>query len=157
MSAVFSIQDGRPVQRPSNSAKGAPSGRWMRILGGVLSGIAALFLTFDATIKVIALEPAVEGTAQLGYPPSVLVPLGVALLVGVALHLVPRTSMLGAIYLTGYLGGAVATHVRIENPLFSHTLFPVYVAAIVWLGLWLRDPRVRALLPLRARPEETKR
>lgn len=130
----------------------APS-KAMRWTGRVLSSLAALFLTFDGAFKLIQPEAVVQGAADLGYPPSTVIPMGVLLLVGVALYVVPRTSILGAIHLTGYLGGAVATHVRVENPLFSHTLFPIYVAAFVWVGLWLRDARLRALVPLRAAPE----
>ncbi len=117
--------------------------RWV---GRVLSGLAALFLTFDAVVKLLELPPAVKGTIELGYPPSVLFGLGVVLAACVVVYLVPRTAVLGAVLLTGYLGGAVATHVRVGNPLFSHTLFPIYVAALIWGGLWLRDARVRAAL-----------
>lgn len=118
--------------------------------GRVLSGLAILFLTFDAAMKVLKLAPAVEGTTQLGYPASVIVPLGVIQVVCLIVYLIPRTSVLGAVLWTGYLGGAIATHVRLSNPLFSHTLFPIYVAAFLWAGLWLRDPRVRAVLPFRS-------
>jgi hypothetical protein len=118
--------------------------------GRVLSGLAILFLTFDATMKVLKLAPAVEGTTQLGYPASVIVPLGVIQVVCLIVYLIPRTSVLGAVLWTGYLGGAIATHVRLSNPLVSHTLFPIYVAAFLWAGLWLRDPRVRAVLPFRS-------
>jgi DoxX-like family len=114
--------------------------------GRILSGIAALFLFMDGTVKVLRLAPAVEGSGQLGYPAEMVFPIGVLVLVGLALYLLPRTSVLGAIYLTGFLGGAVATHVRVGNPLFSHTLFPTYVAALLWGGLVLRDVRLRAFL-----------
>jgi hypothetical protein len=114
--------------------------------GRVLSGIAVLFLAMDAGMKLLQLPAAVEGTTQLGYPASVIVPIGIIQVVCLLLYLVPRTSVLGAILWTGYLGGAVATHVRIGNPLFAYILFPIYVAALLWGGLWLRDRRVRALL-----------
>jgi DoxX-like family len=117
--------------------------------GRILSGLAVLFLLFDATIKVLELPVAVEGTTQLGYPATVLFGLGIVQLACLVVYLVPRTSVLGAVLWTGYLGGAVATHVRIGHPLFSHTLFPIYVAALLWGGLWLRDARLRALLPVR--------
>lgn len=117
--------------------------------GRVMSGLPVLFLLFDATIKVLRVSAAVEGTTQLGYPGRVIVPLGVLQLICLAIYLIPRTSVLGAILWTGYLGGAVATHVRLGNPLFTHVLFPIYVAALLWGGLWLRDDRVRALLPVR--------
>jgi hypothetical protein len=114
--------------------------------GRVLSGLAVAFLLVDAIGKLLQVGPVVEGTVKLGYRADVVFPLGVALLVGVALYAVPRTSVLGAIYLTAFLGGAVATHVRVGSPLVTHVLFGVYVAAFVWGGLVLRDPRVLALL-----------
>jgi hypothetical protein len=99
---------------------------------------------------VLRLLPAVEATTQLGYPQSVIVPLGLVQLACLIVYLIPRTSVLGAVLWTGYLGGAVATHVRVGSPLFSHTLFPIYIAVLLWGRLWLRDRRVRALLPMRA-------
>jgi hypothetical protein len=116
--------------------------------GRILSGIAVLFLLFDAIGKLMKPAAVVEGTTQLGWPVSVIVPLGIIQVICLIAYLVPRTSVLGAILWTGYLGGAVATHVRIGNPLFSHILFPIYVALLLWGGLWLRDRRVRALLPI---------
>ena len=110
--------------------------------GRILSGIAVLFLTVDGMMKVLRLAPALQGTIELGYPESAVVPIGVLVLIGVVLYAIPRTSVLGAIWLTGFLGGAVATHVRVGNPLFTHTIFPTYVAAVVWGGLALRKPRV---------------
>ena len=117
-------------------------------LGRTLSALAILFLTLDAVVKLLRIPAAVEGSAQLGWPPNVIFPLGLVLVACVAVYLIPRTRVLGAILLTGYLGGAVATHVRVGNPLLSHTLFPVYVALFIWGGLWLRDRRLRAALPL---------
>jgi hypothetical protein len=116
--------------------------------GRVLSTLAVLFLLFDAIGKLLRPEPVVTGTVQLGWPASMIVPLGIIQLVCLAFYLIPRTSVLGAILWTGYLGGAVATHVRIGHPLFSHILFPTYIAALLWLGLWLRDRRLRTLLPI---------
>jgi hypothetical protein len=116
--------------------------------GRILSGIAVLFLLFDALGKVMRPEPVVKGTAELGWPVDVILTLGVIQLVCLVVYLIPRTAFLGAILWTGYLGGAIATHVRVDNPLFSHILFPVYVAALLWGGLWLRDRRLRALLPI---------
>jgi DoxX-like family len=115
----------------------------------VLTTLAALFLIFDTTIKLLRLGPAVEGTVALGYPEHTVVVIGAIELVCLVLYLVPRTAVLGAVVMTGYLGGAVATHVRVGSPLASHTLFPIYVAALLWGGLYLREPRLRALLPLR--------
>src|SRR6187402_3642373 len=114
--------------------------------GRVLFGIAVLFLAFDALIKVMALPMAVEGTLQLGYPAGTLVPIGYTALVCLVLFVIPRTAPLGAILWTAYLGGAVASQVRMGAPLFGFTLFPVYVAAIIWTSLYLRDPRVRQLI-----------
>ena len=128
----------------------APSGlsRGAVYAGRVLSGIAVVFLLFDATLKVLKVQAAVEGTVQLGYPESVILPIGLIQIICLIVYLVPRTSVLGALLWTGYLGGAVATHVRVGSPLYSHTLFPIYVAALLWGGLWLCDARVRALLPV---------
>jgi hypothetical protein len=114
--------------------------------GRILSGFAVLFLTFDAVVKLLKAAPAVEATTQLGYPESVIVAIGLIEVVLLILYLIPRTSVLGAVLWTGYLGGAVASQLRVGNPLFSHTLFPIYVATMLWLGLWLRDRRLRTLL-----------
>jgi len=126
------------------------SGGWPRT-GWGLTGFVALFLAFDTVLKLAQLTPAVEGTVALGYPAHLVLVIGVIELVCLVLYLVPSTSVLGAVFLTGYLGGAVATHVRIGSPLPSHTLFPIYVALMVWGGLYLRDARLRELLPLRSR------
>jgi hypothetical protein len=119
--------------------------------GWALSGLVILFLTFDGAMKLVRLPIVAETSAQLGWPSdSATLYLLAALLLGsTLLYAIPRTAVLGAILLTAYLGGAVATHVRIGNPLFSHILFGVYLGFFVWGGLWLRDSRVRALLPLR--------
>ena len=118
--------------------------------GRILSGLAVLFLLFDAIIKLIKIRPVLEGFAKLGYPEGVAVPIGIVLLVCVVIYVIPRTSVLGAILLTGYLGGAVATHVRVGDPLLSHVLFPTYVGLLIWGGLYLREERLRALIPLRS-------
>lgn len=116
------------------------------IAGRVFSGLGVAFLAFDATFKLLMPAPAVESSEALGYPSSILFGIGVTQLLLLIAYLVPRSAVLGAILWTGYLGGAVASHVRVDNPLFSHVLFPTYIAALLWLGLWLRDVRVRALL-----------
>ena len=115
-------------------------------IGWVLSAIVALFLLMDAAFKLIRLEVVLETTAQLGWPATSVFPLGVILLVATALYIYPRTSVLGAIVLTGYLGGAIATHFRISRPLFTHTLFGVYVGLLMWLGLILRNKALRGVL-----------
>lgn len=117
--------------------------------GYTVSALPALFLLVDAAGKLFKPEPVVTGTLELGYPESVIFPLGVLLLICTIVYIIPKTSVLGAILLTGYLGGAVATHVRLSNPLFTHQLFPVYLGALLWLGLYLRDARLRSLLPFR--------
>jgi hypothetical protein len=116
--------------------------------GRILSGLAVLFLLFDSAGKLLQVQPVIDGTVQLGYPREIVFNLGVILLSCVLAYVIPRTSVLGALLLTGYLGGAVATHVRVENPLFSHVLFPIYVAACLWGGLILRDARLRVFLPI---------
>ncbi|WP_437739129.1 DoxX family protein [Sorangium sp. So ce302] len=117
--------------------------------GRILSGLSVAFLLFDSIGKLMMVPQVLEGSEQLGYPLSSVRGIGLVLLASVVTYMIPRTSVLGAILLTGFLGGAVATHVRVDNPLFSHVLFPVYVAAMIWGGLLLRDERLRALLPLR--------
>ncbi len=119
--------------------------RWV---ARILMGVPVLFLLFDASIKLVKIQAVTDGMAALGYPDHLARILGVVLLLLVVLYLMPRTAVLGALLLTGYLGGAVATHVRVENPLLSHTLFPVYVALFLWGGLWLRSERLRKLIPL---------
>ena len=116
--------------------------------GRILSGLVAAFLVFDATIHVMRPAPVVAGFAQLGFPLSTAVTLGIIELAFIVLYLIPRTSVFGAILLTGYLGGAIAAQVRIGAPLFSTTLFPIYVALFLWVGLYFRDARVRALIPV---------
>jgi len=111
--------------------------------GRILSGWLVLFLLFDGVVKVLKLAPAMEGTARLGYPSSLVVPIGIVELLCVAAYVIPRTSILGAILLTGYLGGATATQVRLEDPWF---FFPVVVGVLVWAGLLLRDGRLRSLI-----------
>jgi len=113
--------------------------------GRILSALPALFLLLDGIMKVVKPAFVVEATVQLGYPESVIVALGVVLVACTILYLVPRTDVLGAILLTGYLGGAVATHVRVGGPLFS-ILMPVILGAMLWGGLYLRDERVRSLV-----------
>jgi hypothetical protein len=117
--------------------------------GRVLSALIVLFMIFDGVIKLPPLDVVTQTMVQLGWPvdPNVSRMLGIIGLVSTALYAVPRTSVLGAILLTFYLGGAIATHARLGSPLFSHTLFGVYLGVILWGGLYLRDPRVRALIP----------
>ncbi len=115
-------------------------------IGRGISTLAILFLIFDSSGKLFEVQPVIDGTVRLGYSPDMVFTLGMLLLVCVVTYAVPRTALLGAVLLTGYLGGAVATHVRVESPLFTHVLFPVYLGALLWGGLLLRDARLRALL-----------
>ncbi len=126
----------------------APISSRARRAGLVVSALPVLFLAMDLTGKLLRVGPVIEGTTQLGYPASVVLPLGLVQLACLVLYLARRTSVLGAILWTGYLGGAVATHVRLGNPWATHILFPVYLGVLLWLGLWLRDSRMRAVLPL---------
>lgn len=136
------------MARAASQDGGQVSGSALRI-GYALTGFAALFLAFDTVLKLLVLAPAVQATTALGYPAATVFWIGAIELFCLVLYLVPRTSVLGAILLVGYLGGAVATHVRVGNPLLSHTFFPVYVALMLWGGLYLREPRLRQLLPFR--------
>jgi hypothetical protein len=118
--------------------------------GTLLSALPVLFLLFDSAIKLAVIQPVADTFGQLGWPVPLAPVLGALELLCLTLYLVPRTAPLGALLLTAYLGGAVATHVRVESPLLTHTLFPVYVAVLLWIGLLLREPRLRDLLPIRA-------
>jgi hypothetical protein len=111
-----------------------------------LTGLPVLFLGFDAAMKLISHPEVIAGSARLGLPGQLSPVFGAILAACVALYVVPRTAVLGAVLLTGYLGGAVLVHLRVGDPLLTHTLFPIYVATAAWLGLYLRDARVRALL-----------
>ncbi|CAG7654611.1 DoxX family protein [Paenibacillus allorhizosphaerae] len=115
----------------------------------VMYGLALLFMLFDSISKFMMPAPVVEGTVQLGYAEHHIVVIGALGLIATILYAIPRTSVLGAVLLTGYFGGAIATHVRLDNPLFSHILFPVYIAILVWGGIWLKDDNVRKLIPFR--------
>ena len=122
-----------------------PTSRKAVVTGRVLSGLAAAFIVFDLTGKLFTVPQAVEGTVRLGYSPGVLIPLGTVQLIILALYLVPRTAIVGAVLMTGYLGGAVASHVRANGSAFEIT-FPILFAALLWGGLYLRDSRVAAMI-----------
>jgi len=114
--------------------------------GRVLSALVVLFLVMDGVIKFLKPPPVIEAFTRLSISTSLAVPIGAVLLVCVAIYLIPKTAVLGAVLLTGYLGGAVAIHLRAGSPIFSETPFPVYMGVLVWLGLYLRDSRVRGML-----------
>jgi hypothetical protein len=119
-------------------------------VGWGMSGLVIVFLLMDATVKLLALPAATETGAELGFAGAGIARgLGTILLVCTLVYIVPRTTVLGAILLTAYLGGAVATQLRVDAPLLTHTLFGAYLGVLIWAGLWLRDARVRALIPLR--------
>lgn len=115
--------------------------------GRVLSGLAIVFLLFDGAIKLVPLDVVITTSRELGIPTELARTLGVLTLACTILYAIPRTSVLGAILLTAYMGGAIYTHVLAGSPLFTHTLFGVYLAVLIWGGLYLRDERVRALIP----------
>ena len=117
-------------------------------VGRIVSGLPALFLLVDGVMKLFKPAVVVDATLKLGYSESTIIPIGVVLIICTILYLIPATSVLGAILLTGYLGGAVATHVRAGEGLFS-IVFPMIFGILIWLGLYLRDVRLRALVPLR--------
>ncbi|MGO4390823.1 DoxX family protein [Variovorax sp. M-6] len=117
--------------------------------GRILSGLVVVFLLFDGAIKVAEMDVVKQTLAELGYPADIAFGLGVLTLAIGALYAIPRTSLLGAILLTGLLGGAMATHLRVGSPVFSHLLFGLYIGLMAWGGLFLRDERLRAMLPLR--------
>jgi hypothetical protein len=127
----------------------APVSKKMLWTGRIMSALVVLFLLMDGVMKLVNPAPVVEGMTKLGYPLRLTSVIGIVLLVGVALFAIPRTSVLGAILLTGYLGGAVASQLRVGLPLFSNVLAPVYIGVLIWGGLFLRDRRLRALLPAR--------
>jgi hypothetical protein len=114
--------------------------------GRIMTSVAVAFLVFDTVIKFVGIKAAVEGTVALGYSADQLPIIAMLEVVCLVLYLIPRTAPLGAVLWTGYLGGAIATHLRLHNPLLTHVVFPVYVAALLWGGLYLRDARVRAVL-----------
>jgi DoxX-like family len=129
----------------------APVSKPARWTGRVLSGLVIVFLLFDGAIKLVPWPIVTETMDKMGYGSSETLArsLGIITIVCTLLYSVPPTSILGAILLTGYLGGAMASHVRIDSPLFTHTLFGLYLGLMAWGGLWLRDPGLRNLIPFR--------
>jgi DoxX-like family len=122
--------------------------KWMRWAGWGISAFMIMFLVLDSVAKILLEHHVVEGTTMIGFPVAAIQPLGIVCLVCTILYAIPRTAILGVILLTGYLGGAVASKVRIEDPLFSSVLFGVYFGILIWGGLYLRDGRLRTLTPL---------
>jgi hypothetical protein len=134
----------------ANHAESAGGGSRMHWVGWTMSGLVIAFLLMDATMKLLALPFVIETSGPLGFPGAGMARgLGTLLLVCTLLYAAPQMAVLGAILVTGYLGGAVATQVRVGSPLFTHVLFGVYLGVLLWGGLYLRDGRLRALIPLR--------
>lgn len=130
------------------NVQAAPVSKGRLWAGRIVSALPILFLLMDGIMKLFKPALVVEATVKLGYPENVIIPLGIVLTVCTLLYAIPRTAVLGAILLTGYLGGAVATHVRVSEGLFA-VIFPIIIGVLIWGGLWLRVGRVRALIPLR--------
>jgi hypothetical protein len=131
-----------------SQSNGSAGAKWMQWTGWGMTGLMIAFMLFDSVTKLMLEQHVVEATTQIGYPLDVIRPIGFIGLACTVLYAIPRTSILGAILLTGYLGGAIASKVRIEDPIFSSVLFGVYFGILVWGGLYLRDERLRALIPL---------
>jgi DoxX-like family len=127
----------------------ARASKKLLLTGRIVSGLPSLFLLLDGVMKLVKPAPVIQATVQLGYPESSILGLGILLLTCTVIYIIPRTSALGAILLTGYLGGAVASHVRIGSGLFP-VFFAVMLGVLIWGGLFLRDERLRALIPLRS-------
>ena len=133
----------------STYVQAAPTSGKSLWAGRIMSGLVVAFLLFDGGIKLVPLDIVITTSQELGIPTHLARTLGVMTLIGTLLYAWPRTAVLGAILLTGYLGGAIYVHVRAASPLFSHTLFGVYLGLLIWGGLWLRDERLRSLFPLK--------
>ncbi|HEY7767442.1 DoxX family protein [Longimicrobium sp.] len=147
MQTTATIDQGRPAAGFARAATAVQPGRGMVWARRAISGFVSVFLLFDGAARLVRFAPYVEGTVKFGYPEHLASPIGLVLLAAALLYVIPRTAVLGAILLTGYLGGATASHVRVEDPFF---LFAATFGVLVWAGLYLREPRLRALIPLRA-------
>lgn len=123
-------------------------------IGRIMSGLAVLFMLFDSITKILKSPQVIQASAKLDYPVSMIPVIGTILFVLTILYVIPKTSIFAAILLTGYLGGAVASNLRIMNPLFSNTLFPIYFAGIIWGGIYLRDDLIRQFIPFRRKTEK---
>jgi DoxX-like family len=146
MKSISAFKGGKTLRSRAKDSQISPKVLWT---GRIISALAVLFLLFDGILKLLRTSDVVDITVQLGYPESIIVSLGIVLIASTILYVIPSTTCLGAILLTGYLGGAVATHVRAGGPLFS-ILFPVILGVLIWGGFYLRDKRLRAIIPLRS-------
>jgi len=136
------------TEEPMQTAAEAATGNGAVWTGRLMSGLVIAFLLVDGAMKLVPLDVVAETSEQLGIPADQARTLGVLTLACTALYAFPRTAILGAILLTGYLGGAIATHLRAGSPVFTHLLFGLYLGLMVWGGLYLRDARLRALIPV---------
>jgi hypothetical protein len=144
MQTTATTQLSHAAMGTTRAATAAPAtSRGMLLAGRIITGFVSLFLLADGVLRTVHFAPYVEGTVQFGYPAHLATPIGVTLTLCTLLYLIPRTAVIGAILLTGYLGGATASHVRVEDPFF---LFAAVFGVLVWAGLYLREPRLRALL-----------
>jgi hypothetical protein len=143
------IQTGADSMSTNTQSAASRSKKMLWAAGWIFRGLTVLFMLFDGTSKLVMEHHVVEATTKIGYPIGVIRPLGIVILVCTILYAIPRTAIFGAILLTGFLGGAVASKVRIEDPVFSSILFGVYFGILAWGGLYLRDERLRTLIPLR--------
>ncbi len=148
--STHAISINQPLQPVTMKQPLNPISRKSLWIGRVLGALPTLFLLVDGGMKLVKPPLVVKATLELGYPASAIVGIGLVLLASTVLYVIPRTAVLGAILLTGYLGGAVATHVRVSAPIFN-ILFAVSFGVLLWGSLWLRDNRLRELLPLRSR------
>jgi uncharacterized membrane protein (UPF0182 family) len=133
----------------SSTTVTATTSKGMLWTGRVISGLVVLFMLFDSITKIMKESHSVDATAKMGFPANTVVGIGLALLIGVILYVIPRTSILGAILIVGYLGGAVATNVRAQSPVFN-SIFAITFGILTWLGLYLREVRLRALVPIKS-------
>lgn len=139
----------RQAAANNTAATSRPISKTSLWAGRIISGLVVAFLVFDGVTKVLKVAPVMEASARIGFPANLIVVTGAILLVCTAIYVLPRTSILGAILLTGYLGGAVVTNLRAGSPLFSETLFPIYFGIFVWAGIYLRDASLRTMIPIR--------
>ena len=139
------------VQHTSDPLALKPASKKMLWIGRIISGLIVAFMLFDAVFKLIKPQPVIEGTVKLGIPEGTITGIGVTLLVCTIIYMIPATCVLGAILLTGYLGGAIMTHVRVYDPPFT-IVFGALFGVLTWLGVYFRDARLRALIPFRRRP-----
>jgi DoxX-like family len=147
---VAALQPREQVERDMQSGFQTTTDKAMLWTGRAMSGLVLLFLVMDGITKLVMIQPVIDATTQLGFPLGLIRPIGIIVIACAALYAVPRTALLGAILTTGLLGGTIASKIRLEEPLFSQALFGLYVGVLLWGGLYLRDGRLRTLLPLRS-------